>query len=226
MGSGVYSGRQGPINYVYDDEASNGTLLVGNLPCNGSAYVEAPTKTPIATTHHIKYEDLSEFLGIRLDDINGTVSACQGTLCCQATYTQTSIPNDDQAGRYMLVIHQGNVSEDDLYTLSAEICSVLWCPDGELNTCTFQPANITSSFVYLEFHGTFSNTTYVYPSVLTSDLQLAPNNQWHYEPLSSRCPNDSSVRCSELEIVPQEGPLSITTAVLYGRQYELDPPSN
>ncbi|GAB6023861.1 Nitrilase, member 2 [Chamberlinius hualienensis] len=228
MGSGLYSGQDGPVSYIYSSDNINGTLLVNKLPCyqrsNHSKYNENRAKTnPDGSIdspfHFIKHQNMKEFVGSALSEDDGQIEVCQGTICCDVLYEYRN-HSSGSSRKYWLVMHQGNISEADLYTFNGEICSVLWCDNGELSldTCAVNNrnlANITDLFNSLVITSNFT-TPYIFPSVLMNDFTPLSNNLW----TSSIDISESTIRSS---LVINKTDSAILAVTLYARNYSLDP---
>ncbi|KAK2524775.1 hypothetical protein Q9966_011474 [Columba livia] len=115
-----------------------------------------------------------------------------------------------------------NKSKDEVYVLGAfdglhgslikyhwQICTLLKCKSTDLNTCG-QPVEIAQTkFEMFSLSGTFG-TSYVFPEVLYSEVQLAPGE---FEVL-----RDGRLKSKHATSKP------LVTATLFGRLYEKDPP--
>lgn len=227
MGSGLYAGAYGPIDYTYATNHSEGQLLVGDLPCRrGSAPPMLPTSQspetvvlPVRMEHRIKHQNLSEFVGAPLLDAVGDVQLCQGSLCCRVAYETNA--SAASAGRYALVVRQGPVSENDIYTIDTEICSVLWCRDEMLSSCANGPADVDITLTRLRLWGNFS-TPHYYPSVLSYDLRLVPADRWYFRAETDLCRPKSSDPDVHCPLIGTNASTTTTSVSIYGRRYDLD----
>ncbi|KAI1240945.1 Vascular non-inflammatory molecule 2, partial [Lamprotornis superbus] len=178
-GSGLFT-PEGPAAYHYDSATEEGRLLLAELSThprlsptyppaiNWSSHATSIKKFPGEndTFSGAVRRDIFTFSELRHKDGNCTV--CQGDLCCH------------------LVYQMSNKSEDEVYVLGAfdglhgslikyhwQICSLLKCPSTNLSTCGQPVETAQTKFEMFSLSGTFG-TSYVFPEVLYSGVQLAP----------------------------------------------------
>ncbi|XP_014729750.1 PREDICTED: pantetheinase-like isoform X1 [Sturnus vulgaris] len=94
-------------------------------------------------------------------------------------------------------------------SVSPQICSLLKCPSTNLSTCGQPVETAQTKFEMFSLSGTFG-TSYVFPEVLYSGVQLAPGE---FEVL-----RDGRLKSKHGTSKP------LVTATLFGRLYEKDPP--
>ncbi|XP_048346456.1 pantetheinase isoform X2 [Sphaerodactylus townsendi] len=212
-GSGIYA-PDGPQAYHYDAESENGQLLIAELhahPSVSPTYLHAVNWSLHATT--IKpfpqnntfsgFIFSDEFTFSQLDNQAGNLTVCQKDLCCHLSYRMTEQQEDEV---YALGSFDGlHVVEGEYYL---QICTLLKCRSTDMRTCG-QSVTAHTHFGSFSLSGTFS-TNYVFPEVLLSGVQLAPEE---FQVLSDG------------QLISQNGTSKpILTVTLFGRWYEKDPP--
>ncbi|XP_030052418.1 pantetheinase isoform X2 [Microcaecilia unicolor] len=212
-GSGIYAPDK-PREYYYNMETDEGKLLVSELDVHPkpsalysvvdwNLYANSIKNFSPATnvTRVVIYFD--EYMFTELTEAEGNISICHGDLCCHLTYRMAEKRKDEV---YALGIFNGlHVVEGQFYL---QICTLVKCKTTNMTTCG-RPVETSSTF-FKEFSlsGTFG-TNYVFPEVLFSGVQLAPET---FKVLKDgRLISQSSVSSKPL-----------LTATLYGRWYEKD----
>ncbi|XP_068866850.1 pantetheinase-like [Aphelocoma coerulescens] len=214
-GSGIYA-PDGPKAYYYSTEMDNGHLLVTELSSrprlspdypaavNWTLYASQTNQLP-SNKHAFSgviYHDLFSFT--ELTESEGNCAICQHDLCCHLSYKMVEKQQDEV---YVLGAFDGlHVVEGEYYL---QICTLLKCLSTNLSTCGQPVETAQTKFEMFSLSGTFG-TSYVFPEVLYSGVQLAPGE---FEVLT-----DGRLRSRATTSKPV---LSVT---LFGRWYEKDPP--
>lgn len=214
-GSGIYA-PDGPRAFHYDMETENGHLLVAELsshPRLSPAYPAAVNWSAYAKSVKRFSSDDHDFNGIiffdqftftELSKPEGNLTVCQKDLCCHLSYRMAEKQKDEV---YVLGAFDGlHVVEGQYYL---QICILLKCESTDLKTCGQPVAIAQTKFETFSLSGTFG-TTYVFPEVLVSGVQLAPGE---FQVLSDG------------RLISQNGTSKpVLTVALFGRCYEKDPP--
>ncbi|NXB99448.1 VNN3 protein, partial [Orthonyx spaldingii] len=178
-GSGIYA-PDGPRAYYYNTEMENGHLLVTELSSrprlspdypaavNWTLYASQIKQLP-SNKHSfsgVAYHDLFSFTELTESEGNHTI--CQQDLCCHVSYKMAQKQQDEI---YVLGAFDGlHVVEGEYYL---QICTLLKCPSTNLSTCGQPVETAQTKFEMFSLSGTFG-TSYVFPEVLYSGVQLAP----------------------------------------------------
>ncbi|XP_030091863.2 pantetheine hydrolase VNN2-like isoform X2 [Serinus canaria] len=147
-------------------------------------------------------KDIFTFRELRHKDGNYTV--CQGDLCCHLVYQMSNKTRDEI---YVLGAFDG--LHGSLIKYHWQICTLLKCPSTSLSTCGQPVETAQTKFEMFSLSGTFG-TSYVFPEVLYSGVQLAPGE---FEVL-----RDGRLKSKNGMSKP------LITATLFGRLYEKDQP--
>ncbi|XP_018861425.1 pantetheinase [Parus major] len=178
-GSGIYA-PAGARTYSYNMKTEDGHLLIAELDAHPRL---SPASPPAVSwnSYALSVERFSdndhEFTGIIFEDPftfteltkpGGNLTVCQKDLCCHLTYKMAE-KRDDEV--YVLGAFDGlHVIEGQYYL---QICSLLKCPSTNLSTCGQPVETAQTKFEMFSLSGTFG-TSYVFPEVLYSGVQLAP----------------------------------------------------
>uniref|UniRef100_A0A8C3HWX5 CN hydrolase domain-containing protein n=1 Tax=Chrysemys picta bellii TaxID=8478 RepID=A0A8C3HWX5_CHRPI len=214
-GSGIYA-PNGPRAFHYNTETENGHLLVVELsshPRLSPTYPIAVNWSSYATSIKRFSPDDRNFSGViyfdkftftELTKPEGNRTVCQKDLCCHLSYRMVEKQEDEV---YVLGAFDGlHVVEGEYYL---QICTLLKCKSTDLKTCGEPVATAHTRFEAFSLSGTFG-TSYVFPEVLLSEVQLAPGE---FQVLSDG------------RLISQNGTSKpILTVTLFGRWYEKDPP--
>lgn len=214
-GSGIYA-PNGPRAFHYNTETENGHLLAAELSShprlsptypivvNGSSYATSIKR--FSPNDHdfsgVIYFDQFTFTELTKPEGNRTV--CQKDLCCHLSYRMAEKQEDEV---YVLGAFDGlHVVEGEYYL---QICTLLKCKSTDLKTCGHPVATAHTSSDTFSLSGTFA-TSYVFPEVLLTGVQLAPGE---FQVLSDG------------RLINQNGTSKpVLSVTLFGRWYEKDPP--
>uniref|UniRef100_A0A8D2PJ95 CN hydrolase domain-containing protein n=1 Tax=Zosterops lateralis melanops TaxID=1220523 RepID=A0A8D2PJ95_ZOSLA len=214
-GSGIYA-PAGARAYSYNMKTEDGHLLIAELDAHPRL---SPASPPAVSwnSYALSVEKFSqndhEFTGIIFGDPftfveltkpGGNLTVCQKDLCCHLGYKMTE-KRDDEV--YVLGAFDGlHVIEGQYYL---QICTLLKCLSTNLSTCGQPVESAQTKFEMFSLSGTFG-TSYVFPEVLYSGVQLAPGE---FEVLT-----DGRLINRNTTSKP------VLTVTLFGRWYEKDPP--
>ncbi|XP_041872273.1 pantetheinase-like isoform X1 [Corvus kubaryi] len=214
-GSGLFT-PEGPAAYHYDSATEEGRLLLAELsthPRLSPTYPPAINWSLHATSIKKFPGENDTFLGaVRKDMFTfgelrnkaGNYTVCQGDLCCHLVYQMSDKRKDEV---YVLGAFDG--LHGSLIKYHWQICTLLKCPSTDLSTCGQPVETAQTKFEMFSLSGTFG-TSYVFPEVLYSGVQLAPGE---FEVL-----RDGRLKSKHATSKP------LVTATLFGRLYEKDLP--
>ncbi|NWU89031.1 VNN1 Pantetheinase, partial [Upupa epops] len=212
-GSGVYA-PQGARTYYYDMKSMDGHLLLAELDShprlspastpavNWSSYALSVKRVP-PKGHDFRGRIFHDwFVLTELTGPQGILTVCHNNLCCHLSYKMAGKREDEV---YVLGAFDGlHVVEGQYYL---QICTLLKCKSTDLNTCGQPVDTAQTRFEMFSLSGTFG-TTYVFPEVLCSGVQLAPGE---FEVLKDG------------RLVSKMTPMKpVLTVTLFGRWYEKD----
>ncbi|XP_044304940.1 pantetheinase-like [Varanus komodoensis] len=210
-GSGIYA-PDGSRAFHYDTESEKGHLLIAELDSHPRTVFPATNWSSYATTIEPFHKEHSftgviffdEYTFSELSKEADHLTVCQKGLCCHLNYKMTEHREDEV---YVLGAFDGlHVVEGEYYL---QICTLLKCGSTDLQSCGQPVTTAQTRFDYFSLSGTFS-TNYVFPEVLLSGIQLAPEE---YQVLSDG------------QLISKNGTSQpLLTVTLFGRWYEMDPP--
>ncbi|NWH39361.1 VNN2 protein, partial [Chloropsis hardwickii] len=212
-GSGLFT-PEGPAAYHYDSATEEGHLLLAELsaqPRLSPTYPPAINWSLHATSIKKFPGENNTFLGAVRKDIftfselrhkDGNYTVCQGDLCCHLVYQMSNKRRDEV---YVLGAFDG--LHGSLIKYHWQICTLLKCPSTNLSTCGQPVETAQTKFEMFSLSGTFG-TSYVFPEVLYSGVQLAPGE---FQVL-----RDGRLQSKHGTSEP------LITATLFGRLYEKD----
>ena len=221
-GSGIYS--CGDINaYVYDDSwAAKGHLLITKLPKNtefktpplrgrsrpfpGGSVLVNNMMPEVASTifNGTMFNDVYTFANLEDSDSEGSITACNAGLCCQANYTISTVGTSSPPDRYVLGAFSGHHSPDGFFL---QVCALIKCASYYDTSCGLATETSTTVFESISMNGDFSANTTVFPELLGNGIRLA---------------HSSMVKFDGKQMVVNGFKEPLVSAVLFGRQYSQD----
>ncbi|CAG2101832.1 unnamed protein product, partial [Medioppia subpectinata] len=192
VGSGIYSGTNGPIVYT-NITSKTAKLLIADIPVDS----RNPSASCLKPDHRFnksisidslktdaKYKTLrkSDLKHLTLNKLTANESSsvvCDSGFCCHLNY---SLKSSDGLKGQSFWFFVGNssghpyndVNYEPQYPMCEEICGVFRCDDDR---CESFPTSTSTVFKWLRLSATFS-TNYTYPSLTTNDLALVPKQYW------------------------------------------------
>ncbi|MBN3298061.1 BTD Biotinidase, partial [Amia calva] len=221
-GSGIFT----PSHSVYhfDMETDKGRLLVSNVSLPTDSETGSPPTSevcmksqdcgkpsaskPVAdgaapgTFHGSMSSDNYTFVPVQ--GAEGDLTVCDGSLCCRLLYNGSHVPEE----LYAFGVFNGLHTAARQFYL--EVCALVRCPGDTFASCGGEVTAGDQTITTIDFHleGNFS-TRYIYPSILTSGMQLDSPDRVGWE--------KESYVMSKKHISG-----GLVTATLYGRHYEKD----
>ncbi|KAG9476195.1 hypothetical protein GDO78_002988 [Eleutherodactylus coqui] len=141
------------------------------------------------------------FTFIPLEDNDGKVHVCAGSLCCYLTYRKHNVSNE----LYSLGVFDGLHTVHGTYSL--QICALVKCGGLDMETCGQEVTDANSTITF-QLWGRFS-TMHIYPMIVTSGVTLHLPDHWGWK--------DQNCYMNKTGLE-----LGLVTAALYGRYYERD----
>jgi pantetheine hydrolase len=224
LGSGIYSGQNGAVIYSHAADGK-AKLLIADIPISSKSGAKclanpksinfepltSESKTRIYGYSSMSMKDVSQVLLKKPMDL---IEKCENGFCCSLNYTLSKSAFDENDDYYLII---SNRTRGGHYPWCEEFCALVKCNSNANFEChSFPYTSAKTSFTNIRLTGNFS-TEYVYPSVVTNDVQLVDRNQWQFT-LS----NIQNISHSQLSSESFNKPL--ITFGLYGRCYDRDPP--
>ncbi|XP_054156863.1 pantetheinase-like [Oppia nitens] len=220
IGSGIYSGINGPI--IFNDITNkNGQLLIADIPVDSdNTNALCLTTKPFNKTITFPETRVSDAYKspvpmsttgtslVQLRAQNDTLNVCNKGLCCQLSYSLVNPSLNDES--YWFIVTNRSADET-LLGMCDEICGLISCTD---NTCTtFATKSVKTIFKSIKLSAQFT-TNYTYPSVMTNELSLVPKQYWSYK-------SERKIG-AEVSLTVTDFPHPIITVSLYGRCFDRD----
>ncbi|KAM8946088.1 pantetheinase-like [Pelodytes ibericus] len=210
-GSGIFSpDKLGP--YYSNKDTDEGHLVISKLishprknkaspPIQWNAYASSIENVPAGSNVFNGTIFLDTFTLTELKDPQGYCTVCHNNLCCHLNYSMMEKCDNEV---YVLGAYNGPHSTYKVFY--TEVCTLLKC--SSIETCVPAAESASTRFKWFSLSGTF-NTSYVFPEVLLTDVQLAPG--------MFKILNDG--RLVSLPSISSKSLLSVT---LLGRNYKKD----
>ncbi|XP_075453457.1 pantetheinase-like [Ascaphus truei] len=211
-GSGIFSpDKLGP--YYYNKDTDEGRLVTSELKShtrncpthslvNWNLYATSIEHFPPGTNVFNGTIFIDEFSLTELTEPQGNYTVCHNNLCCHLNYNILEKQSDEV---YVLGAFDGLHAPSKVFHI--EVCTLLKCKS--LETCVEAGETASTRFESFSLSGSFA-TSYVFPEVLLSDVQLAAGK---FQVL-----NDG--RLVSLPSISSKPLLSVS---LFGRNYGKDP---
>ncbi|XP_054158155.1 pantetheinase-like [Oppia nitens] len=222
IGSGIYSGENGPIIFT-DQNNKNGKLLIADIPVKSdnsraSCLTTKPFNKTIIfdeikvsgdynTVFHMSTKDVSL---AQLKAQNDSLNVCNNGLCCQLSYSMVSSSFGNES--YWLIVANVSANKQSDYNQSNEMCGIAKCND---NTCNTYSTKAETIFKSIKLSAQFT-TNYTYPSVTANELSLVPKQYWSYK-------SERKIG-TEVSLSVTDFPHPIISVGLFGRCFDRDIP--
>lgn len=208
LGSGIYAGVRGPLNYTYSPDGKSKLLFADPTTSTPdkprySGDVLEPTKRIVKT------EDISDYASQELSAPSGDSRVCHGDFCCSLSY-ETSGLND----KFVLLAKHGRQRLANYMDFGLQTCVLAVCNSTDDQVCKSFPYKSSTKFSKLQLTGGFT-TSAIFPVLASNELALTPKPMWRFESTE----NNEGTLTLDQEKGKDE---PILEAVLYARLYELD----
>ncbi|CAN7996884.1 unnamed protein product [Ixodes hexagonus] len=205
LGSGIYAGIRGPLNYTYSPDGLP-KLLVASIDetPNNSRYsgdVVRPDKL------HYLNRDNRRYISVALWNPVGKYRACHGDFCCTLRYRTSQILDN-----LFLFAFDGYDRFEKFSDLRVQRCIVAVCEEPGVNECNKFSTKSRTKFTEFQLEAQF-RTAEVFPLLASNELELTPKRHWMFETTSA---NVSALTMNKGN--PSGEPL--LQATLFARLYE------
>lgn len=207
LGSGIYSGINGPLIYTYDTSGNNSHLLIADLTSglDLSTGVKEGSNVSRSGDHFMFVTRFDAMNMTRLRNASGSLERNHEGLQCQLGYAFEKKNNTEI---YYFGALNGSIRTDNRkHSWSVELCILFMCLD---ESCSSYPSLANNAFSYLSITGTFSNLN-VFPTIMQSGFQLPHRDEW-------------KISKENIETVQESNSCHLLYVALYGRNYALDKP--
>lgn len=173
LGSGIYGGLRGPLNYTYSPDGLP-KLLITKLDVTP----EHPRYSgDVVSPEYRHFKNLYNrpYISQALWDSIGKYQVCNGDFCCRLHY-KTSQIND----QFFLFAHDGFDRIKGLWDLRVQTCIVAVCEDPELKQCRNFSTTSSTTFTEFRLEAQF-RTAEVFPLLASTGLELTPKQHWKFE---------------------------------------------
>ncbi|CAG2162556.1 unnamed protein product [Oppiella nova] len=216
IGSGIYSGENGPIVYS-DITTKTAKLFVADIPINShNTSASCLTKRFNKTVSIESLKTDSEYKSVetlytkgltlkKLVDKQNSSVVCDNGFCCQLNYSVVSELSLRDESYWLFVVNSSAHPYTQNYPMCEETCGVFRCDD---DSCQSFPTKSKTVFESLRLSAKFT-TNYTYPSLTSNDLTLVPKQYWIYE-------NNGQIG-SEVKLNLENFDKPLLAMALYGR---------
>ncbi|CAG2163668.1 unnamed protein product [Oppiella nova] len=222
VGSGIYSGQNGPM-IVSDISEEKAHILIADIPINsentGATCLANRYNKRIVIDDLVDSSDYKPFELLilkgsalyRLNDQQNGAQVCNNGFCCQLDYSvQNELSLKDNSYWLIVANRTGHGLSQLRYPLCEEFCGVFLCEDDSCHS--FPTKSNESIFNSIKISAKFS-TNYVYPSATTNHLKPISTHKWVHQ-----------MEASGVTLSLQDIDEPVLSMGLYGRCYDRDPP--
>lgn len=209
LGSGIYAGARGPLNYTYSPDG-RGKLLVADLaaetpknPRYHGDVVEPKNRT-------LNYRDVSDHAAQVLSAPSGLSQVCLGDFCCSLSYEAPALHD-----KFVLLAKHGVEHMANLLEAGVEQCILAVCESTNRTVCKSFPTKSRTKFTRLQLTGEFS-TPAIFPILASHELALTAKDKWQFETTPT---NVGHLTLKQEQPGEEE---AILQAALYARVYKDD----
>lgn len=208
LGSGIYAGVRGPLNYTYSPDGKSKLLFADptagtpDKPRYSGDVLEPPKR-------YLENSDTSDHASQELSAVSGDSRVCHGDFCCSLSY-QTSSLND----KFVLLAKNGRQRFANYMDLGIQVCILAVCNSTDDQVCKSFATKSSTKFSKLQLTGGFT-TSAIFPMLASDELALTPKPMWRFESTE----NNEGTLTLDQEKGKDE---PILEAALYARRYELD----
>jgi len=185
LGSGIFSGSAGPLNYTFDP-SSGSKLVIAEVPITPFS---APIKVPKAFSkelrnpaiHFLLKEDLRNYSTTVLGTRNASETKnCYEDFCCSFKYAFKAFKKSATLSDYRLIAFSGfRKTAKETAEFGWEVCGVMRCLNETLASCTevnrSADRKLLPSFTWFELFTTSMEVSQpMKPSLNTLDTHFQP----------------------------------------------------
>jgi hypothetical protein len=152
LGSGIYSGHSGALNYTFNPDSGTTLILaeIPILPMHEKILVNGQNQGAVLTklsAHSFLQENLSNYSTVILDlEAKDEETVCHNELCCQLKYSTIEVGNSIGTRKtYRLLAFSGiRKVAQETSEFGWEVCALVRCQDESLSSCTQRETMSTS----------------------------------------------------------------------------------
>ncbi|KAH7962626.1 hypothetical protein HPB52_017253 [Rhipicephalus sanguineus] len=207
LGSGIYAGLRGPLNYTYSPDGKS-KLLMADLSNATSLNPRYPGDELHPKQRFLNQGDVSDHAAQVLGRPKGYSRVCHGDFCCSLSY-ETQELNDN----FVLLARNGLRNIGTYMQLGIQQCILAVCESRNNTVCKNFSTRSTTKFTELQLTAQFA-TNAVFPVVASDELALTPKDKWQFE--------TTSTNASTLTLKENGKDEDILHIVLYARLYDAD----
>lgn len=207
LGSGIYAGLRGPLNYTYSPDGKS-KLLLADLSNATSLNPRYPGDELHPKQRFLNQGDVSDHAAQVLGRPKGYSRVCHGDFCCSLSYEAQKL-NDN----FVLLARNGLRNIGTYMQLGIQQCILAVCESGNNTVCKNFSTRSTTKFTELQLTAQFA-TNAVFPVVASDELALTPKDKWQFE--------TTSTNASTLTLKENGKDEDILHIVLYARLYDAD----
>lgn len=207
LGSGIYAGLRGPLNYTYSPDGKS-KLLLADLSNTSSVDPRYHGDVLNPKQRFLKHADVSDHAAQELEESSGDSRVCHGDFCCSLSYEAEELHD-----KFVLLAKHGLTNVASYMELGIEKCILAVCESVNGTLCKNFSTKSTTKFTKLQLTAEFT-TNAVFPVLASNELALTPKDKWQFE--------TTSANVSTLTLKENGNDEGILQAVLYARKYESD----
>ncbi|KAL1439021.1 hypothetical protein MTO96_047490 [Rhipicephalus appendiculatus] len=207
LGSGIYAGLRGPLNYTYSPDGKS-KLLLADLSSTTSKNPRYHGDDTHPEKRFLMQGDVSDHAAQLLGRPKGDSRVCHGDFCCSLSYETQELKD-----RFVLLARNGLRNIPKYMQLGIQQCILAVCVPENTTVCKNFTTRSTTKFTKLQLTAQFA-TNAVFPVVASDELALTPKDKWQFE--------TTSTNASTLTLKENGKDEDILHVVLYARLYDRD----
>ncbi|XP_075537853.1 pantetheinase-like isoform X2 [Dermacentor variabilis] len=207
LGSGIYAGLRGPLNYTYSPDGKS-KLLLADLSNTTSQDPRYPGDVLRPEKRVLKYADVSDHAAQEITQPRGDSRVCLGDFCCSLSYETAELRDT-----FVLLAKHGRQNIANYMELGIQQCFLAVCESANGTVCKSFKTKSATKFNKLQLTGAFA-TNAIFPVLASNELALTPKDKWQFE--------ITAANVSSLTLKENGKDEDILQVALYARLYELD----
>ncbi|XP_050043889.1 pantetheinase-like [Dermacentor andersoni] len=207
LGSGIYGGFRGPLNYTYSPDGKS-KLLLADLSNTTSQDPRYPGDVLHPEKRFLKYADVSDHAAQEITQPRGDSRVCLGDFCCSLSYETAELRDT-----FVLLAKHGRQNIANYMEFGIQQCFLAVCESANGTVCKSFKTKSATKFNKLQLTGAFA-TNAIFPVLASNELALTPKDKWQFE--------ITAANVSSLTLKENGKDEDILQVALYARLYELD----
>lgn len=207
LGSGIYAGLRGPLNYTYSPDGMS-KLLLADLSNTTSLDPRYPGDVLHPKKRVLKYADVSDHAAQEITQPSGDSRVCHGDFCCSLSYE-----TEELRDKFVLLARNGQQNIANYMELGMQHCILAVCESVNGTICKSFTTKSATKFTKLQLTGAFA-TNAIFPVLASNELALTPKEKWQFE--------TTAANVSSLTLKENGKDEDILQVVLYARLYDKD----